>query len=170
MKTIPLTRLALSLVIATSLASCAATTASSEMAATSIQVSGKTSEKVSVSVSGGEPGPLKISDEGFAEALRTSIQSSGLFGGVSDHGPYRLEAFIGTLSQPMMGLSMTVDMKVSYTLRKGGSTVWQRTIDSTHTSTPGEAFVGVTRLRMATEGAARENIRQALQALSREAF
>ena len=70
----------------------------------------------------------------------------------------------------MMGFSMTVDMKVSYTLRKGGSTVWQRTIDSTHTATPGEAFVGVTRLRMATEGAARENIRQALKALSRGAF
>ena len=121
-------------------------------------------------MSGGEPGPLKISDEGFAEALRSSIQSSGVFGGVSDQGPYRLEAFIGTLSQPMMGFSMTVDMKVSYTLRKGGSTVWQRTIDSTHTAAPGEAFVGVTRLRMATEGAARENIRQALQALSRGAF
>jgi hypothetical protein len=170
MKTLRLIQQASCILIVSLLASCAATTTSSEMAATSIQVSRKTSERVSVSVSGGEPGPLKISDEGFAEALRTSIQSSGVFGGVSDQGPYRLDAFIGTLSQPMMGLSMTVEMKVSYTLRKGGSTVWQRTIDSTHTSTPGEAFVGVTRLRMATEGAARENIRQALQALSREAF
>ncbi len=170
MKTILLTRLALSIAAAATLASCAAPTSSSEMAATSIQVSGKTSEKVTVFVSGGEPGPLKISDESFAEALRTSIQSSRVFGGISDQGPYRLEAFIGTLSQPMMGLSMTVDMKVSYTLRKGGSTVWQRTIDSSHTSTPGEAFVGVKRLRMATEGAARENLRQALQALSGQAF
>ena len=170
MKTLRLIQYTFSILIAGLLASCAATTAPSQMAAPSVQISGRTSEKVSVFVSGGEPGPLKISDEGFAEALRTSIQSSGVFGGVSDQGPYRLEAFIGTLSQPMMGFSMTVDMKVSYTLRKGGSTVWQRTIDSTHTATPGEAFVGVTRLRMATEGAARENIRQALQALSRGAF
>lgn len=170
MKTLRLIQCSFSILIVGLLASCSATTAPSQMAAPSVQISGRTSEKVSVFVSGGEPGPLKISDEGFAEALRSSIQSSGVFGGVSDQGPYRLEAFIGTLSQPMMGFSMTVDMKVSYTLRKGGSTVWQRTIDSTHTATPGEAFVGVTRLRMATEGAARENIRQALQALSRGAF
>lgn len=170
MKALHLIQHAASILIVGLLASCAATTTPSQMAAPSVQISGRTSERVFVFVSGGEPGPLKISDEGFAEALRSSIQSSGLFGGVSDQGPYRLEAFIGTLSQPMMGFSMTVDMKVSYTLRKGGSTVWQRTIDSTHTATPGEAFVGVTRLRMATEGAARENIRQALQALSRGAF
>lgn len=170
MKTSYLIRLTFTLVIAVCLASCATPTAPSQMTATGFPISGRTSEKVAVSVSGGEPGVLKISDESFAEALRSSIQSSRVFGGVSDQAPYRLEAFIGTLSQPMMGFSMTVDMKVSYMLRKGGSTVWQRTISSTHTSTPGEAFVGVTRLRMATEGAARENIRLALQALSREAF
>lgn len=170
MKPFHLVRHALSVVIVGFLVSCAAHTTPTHMAATSVQVSGRTSEKVSVFVSGGEPGGLKISDEVFAEALRSSIQSSSIFGGVSDQGPFRLEAFIGTLSQPMMGFSMTVDMKVSYTLRRGGGTVWQRTISSSHTSTPGEAFVGVTRLRMATEGAARENIRLALQALSREAF
>jgi hypothetical protein len=77
---------------------------------------------------------------------------------------YRLTSFIGKVDQPMFGLSFTVKMEVSYALKdtRSGSTVWTKDINSEYTATPGQAFTGVERLRLANEGAARENIRQAL--------
>jgi hypothetical protein len=42
-----------------------------------------------------------------------------------------------------------------------------QSIKSSHTATMGQAFAGVTRLRLAVEGAARENIQLGLMAISR---
>ena len=111
----------------------------------------------------------QISDDAFAKALRDSISKSGLFKAVADTGGrYKLSAFIGKVDQPMMGFSMTVKMEVSYTLvdTASGKTVWAKNIASEHTAKPSEAFAGVTRLRLANEGAAKDNIKQALTELS----
>jgi hypothetical protein len=68
----------------------------------------------------------------------------------------------------MMGFSMTVKMEVSYTLvdTTSGKAVWSKNIASEHTAKASEAFAGVTRLRLANEGAARDNIEQALTEMS----
>jgi hypothetical protein len=59
----------------------------------------------------------------------------------------------------MFGGSFTVKMEAGWTLKRAsGATVWQESIKSEHTATMGDAMVGVTRLRLATEGAARNNI------------
>ncbi len=47
-----------------------------------------------------------------------------------------------------------------------GEKVWQESIKSEHTTTTAEAFAGTTRLRMATEGAVRNNIGLGLTKLS----
>ena len=110
-------------------------------------------------------GASQISNDAFAQALRDSIEKAGLFSGVTADGSrYRLTSFIGKVDQPMFGFSFTVKMEVSYTLKdtKSGSTVWTKDINSEYTATTGQAFAGVERLRLANEGAARENIRQAL--------
>jgi hypothetical protein len=59
---------------------------------------------------------------------------------------------------------MTVKMEVSYTLKdtRSGSTVWTKDINSEYTAKASAAFAGVERLRLANEGAARKNIRQAI--------
>jgi hypothetical protein len=44
--------------------------------------------------------------------------------------------------------------------------VWHKTITSSYTAPFSAAFVGVTRLRLAMEGAARKNIEQAIQDIS----
>jgi hypothetical protein len=44
--------------------------------------------------------------------------------------------------------------------------VWSKNIESEYTAKPGEAFAGIKRLRLANEGAARENIRQAIAAMA----
>jgi hypothetical protein len=129
----------------------------------------KNDADVSIAVSGGKEtskmGASQISDDAFAQALRDSIEKAGLFSKVgADGARYRLTGFIGKVDQPMFGFSFTVKMEVSYALKdtKSGSTVWTKDINSEYTATAGQAFAGVERLRLANEGAARENIRQAL--------
>lgn len=61
---------------------------------------------------------------------------------------------------------MRVNMDVSYNLRRGGASVWRKTIRSTYEAPTSEAFVGATRLRKATEGAARENITALIRELN----
>jgi len=128
---------------------------------------------VSVAVSGGKEtsstGASQISDQAFAQALRDSIEKSGLFAKVSPSGArYKLTGFIGKVDQPLLGFSLTVKMEVSYTLvdTQSGTTLWTKDIASQYTAKAGEAFAAVKRLRLANEGAARENIQQAIAAMA----
>jgi len=131
-------------------------------------------QSVSINVTGGSAtsaaGASKISDEDFAEALRQSIAQSGLFARISaaNQADYRLDLQIVRLEQPMIGLSMTVTIEVTWRLARQSDhqTVWQKSVTSTYTAKMGEAFAGVTRLRHATEGAARENIKDAIGQMS----
>jgi hypothetical protein len=61
-----------------------------------------------------------------------------------------------------------VKMDVNYKLvdAQSGATVWSKVIDSQYTASPGDAFAGVKRLRLANEGAARDNIQQAIGAMA----
>jgi hypothetical protein len=128
---------------------------------------------VSVAVSGGSAtsstGASQISDDSFAQALTDSITKSGLFAKVLPSGArYKLTAFIGKVDQPMFGFSMTVKMDVSYSLTdtQSNKSVWSKEISSEYTAKASEAFAGVKRLRLANEGAARENIQQAIAAMA----
>lgn len=165
---------ALALMAAAALtAGCATASRPDDMVATPATLVHRNSGSVAVQVSGGKDtsamGASQISNDAFAQALRDSIQKSGLFGSVTDAGAnYKLDAFIGKVDQPLFGFSMTVKMEVSYTLidTRSGTTVWQKDISSQYTAHPSDAFAGVTRLRLANEGAARENIKQALADMS----
>lgn len=131
-------------------------------------------QAVVVQVQGGKStssgGTSQISSEDFARALRESIQKAGLFASVAESGParYRLEAFLGTLDQPMFGFSLTVKMETEYNLIDTGSnqSVWRKNILSEYTAGGGESFVAATRLRLANEGAARQNIQKMIEEVS----
>ena len=147
--------------------SCAGNTDSASLVPPGIQASSRTGQAISAQVSGGSPdNPLlaNISDEKFKQALETSLVNSGLFRSKGSGG-YELGAFITSIRQPIVGLSMTVHMEVSYNLRKGGAVVWSKNIKSSYTAPMGDAFVGAVRLRKATEGASRENITLLIRAL-----
>ena len=134
----------------------------------------KSPSNVVVAVIGGREtsamGASQISDEDFAHALRQSIEQSGLFAQALKDGSskYLLQAFITQVNQPIIGLSMTVSMEVDYHLARTElkQVVWQKAVSSTYTAPFSEAFAGVTRLRLANEGAARKNIEQAIQEMS----
>ncbi len=157
------------------LAGCAATPAKHEgMIPTTFETAGKHSKTVSVSVQGGRETkwgtPTNISDEAFMQALVDSITKSQIFSSVvqGKEADYLLTVSIFGMEQPLFGLTYTVKMEAGWTLQRAdnGTVVWQESIKSEHTATFSDAFAAVTRLRLATEGAARDNIAKGLAKIS----
>jgi hypothetical protein len=165
-------------VCAALLGGCATGASYEAMVPTSVQAANKHPQAVSVEVTGGQEtdglGKSQISNDSFAQALEQAITQSQTFSRVikGSGQDYRLSVVIAGLEQPSFGLSFTVKMEAGWTLKRAdtGATVWQESIRSEHTAGPGDAFAGVVRLRMATEGAARNNISQGLGRISQLKF
>jgi|APSaa5957512535_1039671.scaffolds.fasta_scaffold04716_10 hypothetical protein len=129
---------------------------------------------VSVNVLGGkETGAMdksQISNEAFMQAIADSLYKSGLFSEIihGKNADYLLNVMIFDLTQPSFGLSFTVKMEAVWSLAHADSkkVIMRESIRSSFTATMGEAFAAVTRLRLATEGAAQENIRLGIKKLS----
>jgi hypothetical protein len=163
-------------VFAALLSGCAAAPAKHEgMIPTAFETAGKHSKTVSVNVQGGQEAklsnPNQISDEAFTQALVDSITKSQIFSSVvqGKGADYLLTVTLFNLEQPLVGLSFTVKMEAGWTLQRAdsGAIVWQESIKSEHTATLGDAVVGLTRRRLATEGAVRDNITKGLAKISR---
>jgi hypothetical protein len=131
---------------------------------------------VAVSVVGGSETPQwgtvpsQISDEDFASALRQSIEQSKLFAQANKEVPanYQLQAFIKELTHQGF---LTATLNVTYTLLRNGpkEIVWRKAMTSTYTvpRTAIPAFTGSAKVsRLATEGAARSSIEQAILEMS----
>jgi hypothetical protein len=143
------------------------------MIPTAFETTGKHSKTVSVSVQGGRETTLttasQISDEAFMQALVDSITKSQIFYVDKGKGAdYLLTVSLFDLKQPLFGLTYTVKMEAGWTLQRAdnGTIVWQESIKSEHTATFGDAVAAVTRLKLATEGAARDNIAKGLAKIS----
>lgn len=161
--------------VAALLAGCAASPAKHEgMIPATFETVGKHSKTVSVSVQGGRESklsdPNQISDEAFTQALVDSITKSHIFPSVvqGKGADYLLTVTLFNMEQPVFGLSFTVKMEAGWTLQRAdnGTVVWQESIKSEHTATFGDAVVGLTRRRLATEGAVRDNIAKGLAKMS----
>lgn len=124
--------------------------------------------EVSGVTGGRETNPLwtsQVSNEAFSEALRQSLAIHALLS--SNNAPYRLDAQLFDMAQPLMGFNMTVRARARYRLARvaDGSVVHESEVDSSFTATAASSALGVERLRLANEGAIRENIRQFLEKL-----
>jgi hypothetical protein len=152
------------------LGGCAASMTHENMVPPTIATAKKHAATVSLDARGGSDEGLKISNNTLKQALAESITKSQVFSKVVEGsgGRYLLTVSMSNLEQPMFGASFTVKMEAGWTLRRAdtGAAVWQESIKSEHTATMGDAMVGVTRLRMATEGAARNNIANGLAKIS----
>lgn len=126
---------------------------------------------VNVSVAGGQDtsalGKSNVADADLKTAIEETILKTKAFKQLVKVGDadYELSASIMTVNQPSVGFSFTVKTDLAWKLRKvnGDNVVWRKVIQSEHTTTTGEAFAAVARLRMATEGAIRSNIELALK-------
>jgi len=159
--------LASTAVLACLLASCAGSIDTAALLPAHAPAMHRTGQPVIALVSGGGPGSAiisPISNEDFKRALESSLVQSGMFKNTGGGG-YQIEAFITSVEQPAIGISMRVNMDVSYAMRRNGSVIWRKRIKSTYSAPLGEAFVGVVRVRKATEGAARENIATLIRSL-----
>jgi hypothetical protein len=120
-------------------------------------------------VSGGdETNPLwksEVSNANFKTALEDSLALSVLKGNA--RASYVLNAKLVSLHQPFAGFDMTVTSTVEYSLTAAGkpTPILDETVVTPYTAALGEAFIGVERLRLANEGAMRENIKQIIARL-----
>jgi hypothetical protein len=119
---------------------------------------------------GNETNPMwasDVSNPDFQKALETSLRAFDYLvmdGGMSK---YKVTASIVDVQKPLMGLDLSVTMKVRYSvLNEQGVVAFDDTIGATGTATMGEAFAAVERLRIAIEKAAKANIEAFLTRLA----
>ncbi len=116
------------------------------------------------SVTGGrETNPMwssQVTSASFQRALELSLQNVGLSDPLPSANKYHLTADILQVSQPMLGLDMTVSANVMYSLIEATTRkeIFSKVIVGTYTAKFSDAFVGVERLKLANEGAAKTNI------------
>jgi len=157
------------------LVSCASQSTHQGMTPAAVDTFKKHPHTVSLNVTGGKPTEStwtpQISDVEFKQALLDALNKSQIFSGVveGNAGDYWLTVMFFSLEQPVIGFSMTVKMEAGWTLKRAadGVVVWQESIKSEYTATTGDALDGARRLRLATEGAARNNISQGLGKISK---
>lgn len=163
------------LIGATVLAGCATPARVDQMSAKPTAIAAKATplrSNVAVGAVGGgeETNPLWVSNVSatdFARALDDSLRGAALLAQNRDSSKYILSAHLNALQQPVLGLDMTVIATVNYTLieRASGKEVHRAVLTTPYTARFGDAFLGVERLKVANEGAIRENITQLIERL-----
>ena len=128
---------------------------------------------VSLHIDGGREFSLlkipQISNETLMDALREAIIQSNLFDEIVEFGEdYKLDLYIFKVSQPIAGSVMTVRVEIGWTLIRRASMdiVWQKSILSSDTSSSDEALNANNRIKLATERAAKKNIREGIRQIS----
>jgi len=113
----------------------------------------------------------QISADAFLEAVVQSLQKSRVFATVlkASDADYDLQVSYVNGDEPAFGFNMTVDLVTRWVLtrKSSGETALGENVSTTYTAKMGDAFAGGTRLRLANEGAARENIKEGIRRLSR---
>jgi hypothetical protein len=156
------------------LAGCAAPAQQQNMAPEAIATTKKLPYTVSVEARGGaDTGAMdssNVSNADLKAAIESGITKSSLFKQVVQGrgGDYELSVSVTQLNKPVFGASFTVVLETGWTLVKSSdrSIVMRKVVKSQHTATMSDAFVGMTRLRLAVEGAVRNNIADGLQSIA----
>jgi len=110
-------------------------------------------------------GKSQVSNETFRTALEQALVLHTM--AADDRPRFILSAELISLAQPSVGVNATVTASVHYRLQAVGSerVVMDDVIATPYTATIGDAIIGVERLRLANEGAMRENISTVMQKL-----
>lgn len=107
----------------------------------------------------------QVSNESFEAALKESLAFSGLSAADGADGKYKVDAELVSLKQPLFGLTFDVVSTVNYTVAGDGvKKVFP--IVATGTATTSDAFVAISRLKIANEKSIQENIKAFIQQLS----
>jgi len=103
----------------------------------------------------------QVNNPEFREALERSLEFNGVLAPEPAKARYDVSVMLMELHQPLLGFDMTVTSVVNYrvTEHAGGKEVYSEAVTKPYTADFSSSFVGVERLRLANEGAIRENIR-----------
>jgi hypothetical protein len=160
---------------ATLLAGCATPAHKENMSAAPSTVVRKLPYSVAVETKGGsETGVMDSSNVSNADlkvALENSITKSSLFKSVlqgRNGADYELTVTVSQLKKPMFGGAFTVTLETGWSLVKVSdkSIALRKAVTTSHTAELSDSLIGVTRLRLALEGAVRNNIAEGLKAIS----
>ena len=97
-------------------------------------------------VKGGKPtNPMmnsQVSNDSFYFALRESLENARILN-KDGNGEFILNAEIIELKQPLIGVNITIEAKVKYTLREKNTKdiIFEKIIFSSYTGTPSDAFI-----------------------------
>lgn len=160
-------------VVVTALAGCSSPAERAAITPQNVVVAKHHPYGVAVRTAGGsETGALDssgIADADLKTAIEDAIVGSRLFKTVvqGKGGDYELSVQIVSLRRPLVGVSLSVEMEAGWSLTRSSdrTVLLRKSVRSTGNATMGDAFAFVTRLRLAVEQAARENISQGLLAL-----
>ena len=133
---------------------------------------------VNVEVTGGratEPiGTPQIANDAFDEAITETLIKAKTFAKVQDSkaGNYELRVIIFNVQQPSSssGGSASVTMETGWTLTNrltGDRSSGSKPLRSTYTASSNSDITFIGRLRKATEGAAKDNIKQGVTEIAR---
>ena len=163
------------LALGAGLGGCATPAASKAMIPETVVVETTHPYSVNVQVTGGratEPtGTPQISNESFDEAISETLRTARTFAKVEDDkiGNYALEVIIFNVHQPGSEGAASVTLETGWTLtnRLSGEVVWQKALRSTYTAAADTDITFVGRLKKATEGAAKDTIKQGVTEITR---
>jgi hypothetical protein len=118
---------------------------------------------------GNETNPLwtsQINNANFKEALIKSLKNANLYHEINGE-KYKLNANLVKLSQPLLGLNLTVSCQVHYSIMnvKLNKQVFDKDITTSYTAKISDSLYAPARLKIANEGAARENIQEFIKAV-----
>lgn len=157
------------------LGGCATGAVSQAMIPETVSVEKTHPYSVNVEVTGGratEPsGTPQIANDAFDEAITKTLAKAETFAKVQNDksGNYELNVIIFNVQHPSSGTSASVTMETGWTLtnRLTGKIVWQKALRSTYTASSDSDLTFVGRLKKATEGAAKDNIKQGVTEITR---
>lgn len=103
----------------------------------------------------------KVNAKEFKNALEKSLDNVRLYHPDQQTAPYRLEASLNKLEQPLLGLNMTVTCHATYRIfnNKTNKLVYEKSLKTPYTAKFLSALYGAERLKLANEGAVKENIK-----------
>ncbi len=155
-------------------AACAAPAAPEKMAVHpaefSIKANPQYKGKMAIrNITGGEEtSPMwksRVGDNEMRTALQNSLEGMGYAAADESKAKYFIDANLQEIDQPTLGFTLDITSKIEYTV-EGPKGEKSFPITAVGTATPGDAFLGVERLKMANERSIQENIKSFLTHLS----
>lgn len=125
----------------------------------------KNSISISEVTGGKETNPMwtsQVNSPEFKAALELSLRNNVMLADNPSDTKYLVSAQLIDLKQPLIGIDMTVTSKVNYRVveKSSRNEVFYEEVTTPFTANFGSAIYGPERLRLANEGAIRENIQK----------